>query len=718
MQPQGRPGSSLPGQTDPSHLETLPLAAVAVDWGGVVVYANPAATGLYGGPPEELVGTPLLQVAFGDQERGAAEEVLAQVLAGEGWSGDLMALSPADEERPVQVSGTPLRRDGVVVGALLIAQDGAPGRAKPRQTARFGERLARLARVAAELVMADHVEAVTKIVISHAADAAGATIASLSLLADKDTDTLVLQGLRGGLDGAASRWATYPVHANTPVSEAVRTGHQVLLIGNAQIRERYPDLESAATGERTMICLPLKVTTRTIGAISLSFPGLRHLDAAELEFLGILADICAQALDRIKAVAEAADQRLRLEFLAHASAELASSLDYEATLSKVAKLAVPTFADWCAIAVAEDGELHTLAVAHVDPAKVALAEELQRRYPSDPDTSQGTYHVLRTGVSELLPEITDEMLVAGTQDEEHLRLARDLNLRSALVVPLVARGKVLGVITWVSGEGGRRFDRGDVAFAEDLARRAATAIDNAQLHSETYQAAARLQQAVLPETLPAISGWDLAVHYSPSGRTEVGGDFYDVVPLADGAVALFVGDVEGRGVTAAAAMSQVRSAVRAYLAIDPHPSSVIGKLDVMFATYDLTRLVTLVYAVAYPDRDELWTVNAGHPPPVLVRADGSVEQLPLGDHGPLGFATTSRNPVVRALHPGDAVLAFTDGLIERRTEDIDEGQRRVVESCHLLASADLARALDDLVESVRDHTREDDIAALVARRTG
>jgi serine phosphatase RsbU (regulator of sigma subunit) len=635
-------------------------------------------------------------------------------MAGEAWSGDLTVLSAVDELVPVHITGTPLRDDEEVVGALVVAQETGE-ESSSRHVHRLGTRLTRLARVAAELVMADDSDAVTKIVISHAADAVGATIASLSLRVDDDT--LALQGLRGGLEGASSRWATFSVHDDNPASETVRTGRTILLLGLEQIRARYPHLESAATGERTLICLPLKVTARTIGAISFSFPGLRRLDAAEMEFLGIVTDICAQALDRMRALDEAADKESKLQFLADASAELAASLDYQATLKSVARLAVPEFADWCSIQLAEDGDLHTLAVAHVDPTKVALAEELQRRYPADRHAAQGAYHVMRTGVSELIPEIPDELLVAATRDEEHLRLVRELNLYSAISVPLKSHGRILGVIVWVTGEHGRRFTEADLAFGEDLARRAATAIDNSQLHSETREAAIRLQNAVLPDALPSIPGWEVAANYSPAGRTDVGGDFYDVIPLEDGAVALFVGDVMGRGVNAAAAMAQMRAAVRAYLAIDPTPSSVMDHLDLMFGRYDFAQLVTLVYAVAYADRDELWSVNAGHPPPVVVRADGTVEQLPTGEDGPLGVTSRPRTHAVTTLGKGDTVLAFTDGLIERRTEDIDEGQRRVIDSCHLLARTDLSAALDELVDTVRDHTREDDVAALAARRT-
>jgi serine phosphatase RsbU (regulator of sigma subunit) len=313
--------------------------------------------------------------------------------------------------------------------------------------------------------------------------------------------------------------------------------------------------------------------------------------------------------------------------------------------------------------------------------------------------------------------VTDEMLVAGAKDEEHLRLTRQLQIRSGLVVPLAARGRVLGVITWVSAESGRRYTEGDVAFAEDLGRRGAVAIDNAQLHSETRQAAVRLQHAVLPALAVDVEGWELAGYYSPAGRTEVGGDFYDAIALPDGRLAIFVGDVMGRGVTAAASMAQVRAAIRAYIAVDPAPEVVLRQLDRLFSTYDVGQLVTLVYAVVDVARDELVMVNAGHPPPLVLRSDGSTEQLPYADGAPLGTETGDRQPTVIAFRAGDTLVAYTDGLIERRDEDIDLGQARALDAVWRLRDAPLGEALEALVDTVRDHSREDDVAVLVARRS-
>ena len=435
-----------------------------------------------------------------------------------------------------------------------------------------------------------------------------------------------------------------------------------------------------------------------------------------LEFLDILAETCAQTLSRISAQQPAAAQSKKLAFLAEAAAELASSLDYEVTLANVAQLAVPEFADWCAIDIVDDGRLRRVAVAHVDPDKVKFAHDLARRYPPDPDAPHGAWNVMRTGRSELIEHITDDMMAALAIDEEHALITRALHLRSALTVPLIARERVLGVLTWVASESERHYSASDLAFAEDLAERAAVSLDNSELHSQTLAAAVQLQRAVLPHALELSKGWDLGHHYSPAGRTEVGGDFYDAIELSDGRVVLFVGDVMGRGVEAAAAMAQVRAGVRAFVSLDPSPSVVLHRLDGMYQLYETEQLVTLLYLLADPARDELTVGNAGHPPPVLMRADGTVVQVALAGGPPLGISRQERLHDTLPFSAGDTLVAFTDGLIERRGEDITDGQERVALAVRKLAGQDLVVALPALVATVSDPSRDDDIAVLATRR--
>ncbi len=178
-----------------------------------------------------------------------------------------------------------------------------------------------------------------------------------------------------------------------------------------------------------------------------------------------------------------------LRFLADASAALAAVVDYQSTLQKVASLAVPDFADWCAVDMAEpDGTLRRLAVAHLDQAQVRLAQELDERYPAKQDAPHGAYHVLCTGKSELMSEIPDSLFVQVATDEVHLGMLRELGLKSYMCVPLKVRGKVQGVITFATAESGRPYTASDLEFAEELSRRSAIAIENAQLYRELRDA--------------------------------------------------------------------------------------------------------------------------------------------------------------------------------------------------------------------------------------
>lgn len=566
-----------------------------------------------------------------------------------------------------------------------------------------------------ELSTADSVDAVSKIVTYHMADAVGATIAALAL---REGDSARLIGLRGLPASVAQRWDTIAMTRSTPVTDVMRTGQRLVLVGADTISRAYPDLHDIDRGERTIVALPLRVAGRAIGAISLSFPGAFVPGPVELDFLDIMADTCALAFERIEASVVARKQTARLAFLAEASIELASSLDLDVTINRVARLAVPTFADWCAIDVVRDGRVHRLAVAHVDPRKVELAVALHERWPPDPSSPSGARAVALSGKPELIHHITDEMLVAGTRDPEQLRIARELRLRSALLVPLFVRGRVIGVLTWVSTDDQRLYDEDDVRFAEHLARRAATAIDNSELYSQTRAAAEQLQHAVLPQVVVGNERWEVSCHYRPSGRAEVGGDFYDAFPLADGRYVVFLGDVMGRGVAAAAAMAEMRAATRAFASVDPDPAAVLERLDTMVATYGSEQLVTLVYVLADAADGTVLVGNAGHPPPSLLRHGGVVERLPFTDGPPLGVASRARSRSSLPFEVGDTLLAFSDGLVERRDEDIGTGLDRLGAAVPQLAASALADGLERLVSSVRDDTYDDDMAALALRRTG
>ncbi len=712
-------------QPDAALLDGLTIAAVALAADGRVIYANSAALDLFGSPFDDLVGADARSRLFDEPDRGALDQVLKLVGRTGSWTGELTMLASGTSPLAMRTSWTPLAEPAVpaeadrsaveVNGGALVLIEGTDESTDPYAPGRpLGTRLRRLAEVTSELLAASDVEAVAAIVTDHMMKAAGATSASLSLMVDDET--LALMALRGGLEGSAGRWATYSVEDNVPTAESVRKGRPVL-VRRDEVEARYPDLGGFADGTGSILCLPLAVAGgRVLGAVSLSFPGRRALSEAENLFLQLLADSCAMTLDRVDAQRAARDREAKLAFLAETSAKLSSDLDYEVTLKSVAEAAVPWFADWCAISLAEDGLLRTIAVAHTHPERIALVHELQERYPSDPASDQGGYRVLRTGESQLVPEVTDELLAAGARDEEHLELMRALNLSSGLSCALKVGDRTFGVISWVAGEGGRRFSEDDLAFGEDLAQRAAIAIDNAQLHSQVRTAALELQRAVLPDHLPRVAGWSTTVQYLPAGRSEAGGDFYDVIYLDDGRVAFFVGDVMGRGVTAASVMAQMRSAIRTLIAVDPEPVPVMDGMDRVFDMLHFEQLVTMVYAVADPALDHLQVINAGHPPPVLIAADGQIELLEHPSTLILGVGGGARAVRSAEFRPGDRLLLYTDGLVERRREDADTSMARLITALKT-TQADTADAwLSSIVEELRDPTRDDDVAALLVGR--
>ncbi len=213
-------------------------------------------------------------------------------------------------------------------------------------------------------------------------------------------------------------------------------------------------------------------------------------------------------LVRIVGIAEDVSGRKETEeqqaFLAEAGRVLASSLDYEETLRTVARLAVPRIADWCAVHVVEpSGDVRAIEVAHVDPQKVALARELAERYPDNPTAPTGVHHVIRSGESEFYPEIPPEMVEAAARDEAHLRILQQLQLRSAMTVPLTARGRAVGAISFIAAESGRRYSSYDLLFAEQLAARAGLAVDNARLFAQAQRRA--IEERALRQAAHAVS---------------------------------------------------------------------------------------------------------------------------------------------------------------------------------------------------------------------
>jgi serine phosphatase RsbU (regulator of sigma subunit)/PAS domain-containing protein len=370
------------------------------------------------------------------------------------------------------------------------------------------------------------------------------------------------------------------------------------------------------------------------------------------------------AVNVIEDVTEQHESALRQQFLAEAGEALSSSLGFEETLQRVARLAVPRLADWCAVELPDErGTLQQVALAHTDPARIDEARALRERYPPDPDAPIGSNAVLRTGEAMLLPEIPDELLVNAAQDEEHLAAIRALSIRSGMSVPMITAGSVLGVMTYVFSESGRVYDEADLTFAQELAGRAAAALENARLYTERSEVARTLQASLLPEELPIVPGWRFAASYRPGERgADVGGDFYDVFAVEGGQMAL-LGDVTGKGVAAAALTSLVRHTAKTAAAFDARPSAVLGVVNRALRQRPRIAPVTMLCGVLR--ESELTLAVGGHPLPLLKRAGRPCERV--GCNGLLLGAVDAypgAEEVTLALEPGDVLVLFTDGVTD------------------------------------------------------
>jgi signal transduction histidine kinase len=242
-------------------------------------------------------------------------------------------------------------------------------------------------------------------------------------------------------------------------------------------------------GCTSCIMVPMMARGEALGVISLMRVDPHHpYGEPDLTIAAELAHRAALAVDGARLYRHARQREDAMRFLAEASVILSSSLDYRSIGERLANLVVPHFADWCGVDIDRDGTLESLAIAHVNPAKVEFARDLRRRYPPDPKLAVGPYNVVRTGKSELYEDVSDELLARGARDEEHLRISRELGLRSAIVVPLVARGLSIGALSLVWAESGRHYDIDDLAMMEELGRRAGLAVDNARLYEEAQRA--------------------------------------------------------------------------------------------------------------------------------------------------------------------------------------------------------------------------------------
>ncbi|MFE9448560.1 SpoIIE family protein phosphatase [Streptomyces sp. NPDC006739] len=431
---------------------------------------------------------------------------------------------------------------------------------------------------------------------------------------------------------------------------------------------------------------------------------------------------------------EYAAVRERLEFLNEVSSRIGSSLDLGETIREVTSAAVPRFTDFAgthlrAAVLAGEGfpdgppdahtVMHRVWVEHNDePGRWDDTVPVGETFAFPEHTP--FYRCMVTGEPVLIPRV-DEALADRISGEFEKRDLRPLITgRSLLIVPLKARNVVLGFMVLMRRPDRPQFDDMDRTTGAELAARAGLVLDNARMYTYQENVADTLQDSMLPQVNPRMAGCDVATRYLPGTRLgRIGGDWFDTIKLPGSRTALVVGDVMGHGLNSAAMMGQLRTAVQTMAAMQTPPAQLLRNLDDLARRLGENYLATCLYAVYDPIRGELHMANAGHIPPVLVRAeDGRSQLLDLPTGAPIGVGGVAFESTVVRVAPGDRLVLCTDGLVEVRGSDIGEGLAALCESAaHPAASMD--SACDTIIRALNTHGgRKDDVALLMARLNG
>jgi PAS domain S-box-containing protein len=670
-------------------------AIISIDHEGRVVEFNRAAEEMFGRTAEEAVGSELAETVIPPSLRDAHRAALRRVVA----TGEATLLG-----RRVELTG--MRADGtefpVELAINLIAGSEPPmftGTIRDITHRRRAEeereellRLEQLARLDATQAR-DQLQAI----LSGVADAVTAQAPDGRLLFANEA-ALQLLGFATfeELEAATGDW--------------IRDRFDILdEDGNPMPTERLPGRRALAgeRGAEEVVRFRLRATGEERWSAVKATP-IHDDDGFVTMAINVIEDITTH---------KRAERAQR--FLADSSALMGASLEPADVLGQVATLAVPEIADWVAVHMPGESGIELVALAHRDPERLQRAEELDRQMPTRQDAPRGVANVLRTGRSELYPDIPH--LEPQTDDEraraEHVQ---EFGMRSALVVPMIARGRTLGALTLATDQSGRRFDDDDLRLAEELARRCATAVDNARLFSERAYIARTLQQSLLPAELPDIPGIEAAARFRPTGEgNEVGGDFYDLFESGGRGWTVVMGDVCGKGPDAAAVTALARYTLRAAAMRERLPSRSLGLLnEALLRQRSDRRFCTVAYAYLEPlsEGARIGFASGGHPLPLLLRADGSVQ--PVGEPGTLLGVLPDPTFEDRslALAPGDALVFYTDGVIEGRGHDLDEdGLVHLVAACAGEGADAIAARVEDAAVAAQDGTPRDDIAVLVLR---
>ncbi len=703
-------------------------AVVSIDAHGVVIEWNSSAEQTFGHTRDAALGQPMADLLIPQRHREAHRRGLARHLrTGEetiiGRRVEIEALHADGHEVPVELTVARPQVDGPPVFTAFL-RDVTEAR---RATAQRRELLAseRTAREAAEqaalqvrrlyelgsaLGDAETPADVARIVVAGVQRQIGASTGALWLLNEAGDQLRVVHAV-GSSIGLLDH-SPMPLDSSLPIATALSRDEPVWVGSRSAALERHPGWPARGDAASFAI-LPLTAEGARLGSLVVGFATDRDFPESDRTFLLSVAGLCAQALQRAVLRDREASAAAGLAFLAEAGRTLGTSLDHRLTLQQVTELSLPLLGQMCVVHLLDPAsrQLRQVASAHQDPE---VAEQLAALVDYRPPPGSPLDQVLRTGRTVVLPGLSDDELRAATTTEQEYAVARALGLGPSVSVPLVARSAVIGTVTLGRARDLPPYDPDAVALVEALAERAAAAIDNSRAHAASTEVALTLQRSLMPLDLATPPWLELGFRYQPGSLdTEVGGDWFDVIPVGLGRTGLVIGDVMGRGIRAAAVMGQLRAAVRAYAALDLEPDRLVTELDRLVLGLGDAALVTCVYAVLDAPTGQVTWCNAGHLPPVVVSADGGVRTIELPTGAPLGVGGVRFETASSHLAPGDVVVLYTDGLVESRRRDVHSG---IVELTEQLGrpSADLDGLCGAALEAMVGPAGHDDDAAVLA----
>ncbi|MCI3933440.1 SpoIIE family protein phosphatase [Streptomyces sp. AN091965] len=726
-------GPTLPPDLLPITDGRVRVAVVQIDRAGAISAWNEDAEELFGYVAEQVTGKPLTDFAAWPHTPGTSTGI-ADALQLSRWEGSYGIRDADGRVTPVYASHLRVRdTDGEPSTVCLLVRDDeravlqTPLRGPSPESGALSEpHAADPFEVFIGTPTPEDLDGLLQRTVERARDMLDGDAAFLLLATDDETELEVRAST--GLPSARQRFARVPVEAGTGRYGSARMPavHEDLTV----VPDAVPLLKS--TGMRSVVTVPLKVEGRLTGSLGVAAEAPNRYSNEEALRLQFAADRIALGIES----ARLGDlQRLRrgsLSFLVEASDLLAGTLDRDQTLALMAQMTVPTLATWCAVYTIADqaSEPYLSYVLHEDEERIdGLKALLKKVDPPEPVPTPGAriwkapseaahQSALRTSMRNLgLGEPMSSLGGIGTSLSTASAVGGE-----TVVLPLVARNRVIGMLT-LGKPADEHFRQEILELAEDLSRRAALALDNARLYSERTAISQSLQRSLLPPGLPQVPGVEVDVIYRAAGEgNEVGGDFYDLFPIRDGAYGFAIGDVCGTGPEAAAVTGLARHALRLLAREGFGGPAVLERLNAAILDEGArSRFLTLLYGELWPQEDGsavLKVVCAGHPLPLRLRQDGTVE--PYAEPQPLlgVMEDLELYEQTMTLDPGDVLLCVTDGVTERRegTRMLgDDGLADVLTTCTGLTAGAVAARIMRAVERFATDAPSDDMAILAMR---